>query len=129
VTDIGRGRLLVADDEESIRFAMSEYFGMRGYTVDCARDLDEAVALLGRHAYGVVVADLRLSATRDEEGFDLIGHVRQRRPATATILLTAHRSPAIDREARRRGVDVVMVKPQPLSEIARVIDGILARRP
>lgn len=126
VTEGGQRRILIVDDEASILFAMSEYLTVRGYAVDCARDLDEAAELLGRRTYGVVVADLRLSATRDEEGFDVFAHVRDRCPSARTVLLTAYGSPTIEREARRRGVDVVLLKPQPLSEIALIVDGLLA---
>jgi ActR/RegA family two-component response regulator len=120
-------RMLIVDDEASILFAMSEYFTVRGYVVDCAGDPDAAAVLLGRHAYEVVVADLRLSVTRDEEGFDVIDSVHDRCPSARTILLTAYGSPAIEVEARRRGVDAVLLKPQPLAEIARIVESLLAR--
>jgi ActR/RegA family two-component response regulator len=122
-------RILIVDDEESILFAMGDYFTVRGYTVDCARDRDEALALLAARAYGVVIVDLRLSMTRDDEGLDVIGHVHDHHPPTRTILLTAYWSPAIELEARRRGLDEVLLKPQPLGEIARVVERLLARGP
>jgi ActR/RegA family two-component response regulator len=129
VTERAQRPILIVDDEASILFAMSDYLIGRGYTVDCARSLEEATALLGGHAYAVVVADLRLCATDDEGGLDLIEQVRDQCPSARTILLTAYGSPAIELEARRRGAAAVLLKPQPLSEIARVVDGLLARDP
>jgi two-component system response regulator RegA len=119
-------RILLVDDETSILFAVSDYMNARGFTVDCARDLDEAIALLGRCAYAVVIADLRLGATGDEGGLEFIDQVRHRCPSARTVLLTAYGSPAIELEARRRRVDAVLLKPQPLSEIARIVDGLLS---
>ncbi len=123
-----RPRILIVDDEASILFAMGEYFTVRGYTVDCARDVDEALALLDAHSFAVVIADLRLGMARNDEGFDVIGHVRDRSARSRTILLTADWSPEVELEARRRGLDEVLLKPQPLAEIARVIEELLARR-
>lgn len=119
-------RILVVDDETSIRFAVREYLTAHGYAVDCARDRAEAMALLGQHPYGVVVVDLRLTAMDGDEGLDLIGYLRAQNPRTRTILLTAYGAPAIELEARRRGADVVLHKPQPLRELARIVEGLLA---
>jgi DNA-binding NtrC family response regulator len=119
-------RLLIVDDEESILFAMRDYFIAHGYAVDCARNHEEATACVVREAYGVVIADLRLSVTRDDDGLDLIGYVRDHSPSTRTILLTAHGSVAIAGEAQRFRVDVVLHKPKPLPEVARIVDRLLA---
>jgi len=125
-TEPAKRRILLVDDEASIRFAVSDYLSARGFSVDCACDLVEATALLGRCDYAVVVADLRLRATGDEGGLELLLYVRDRYPSARTVLLTAYGSPAIELEARRRGAEAVLLKPQPLSEIARIIDGLLA---
>ena len=120
-------RVLIVEDEASISFAVSDYLTLCGCTVDCARDAEEAVSLLRQHAYVVVVADLRLGASGDEEGLEVIRHVRAHHPSTRTVLLTAYGFPAIELEARRRGVDTVLLKPQPLSEIARIVQDLLAQ--
>ena len=64
----GGFRLLVIDDEDSIRFAMKEYFEVHGYRVDCAREAEEAEALLAHLRYDVVIADLQLSGILRLEG-------------------------------------------------------------
>lgn len=122
-------RILLVDDQPSILFAMSEYLAARDYVVDCARDRVEAVALLERHAYGVVIADLRLTPARDDDGLDVLSAVHETSPATRTILLTAYGSPALERDARRRGADVVLQKPQPLGDIVRLVEQLLAAPP
>lgn len=122
-------RILLVDDQPSILFAMSEYLAARDYVVDCAHDREEAVALLQRHAYGVVIADLRLTPALDDDGLDVLSAVRKRSPVTRTILLTAYGSPAVERDAHLRGADVVLQKPQPLSEIARLVEHLLAGPP
>lgn len=114
-------RILIVDDEDAILFAMRDYFTLRGYEVDAARDVDEAAACLGAHAYAVVVADLCLSEMPSAEGLDVAAYVQESYPNTAVILFTAYGSPEVETEARRRGVCAVLKKPQPLVEVERWI--------
>jgi ActR/RegA family two-component response regulator len=76
-----------------------------------------------------VIADLRLARMDDEAGLELLAAVRERWPSTRTILLTAYGSSAIEREARRRGVDVLLHKPRPLPEVARIVEALLGSGP
>src|ERR1044072_762167 len=97
-------KLLVVDDEESILFAMKEYFALHGCDVDCARELEEAAALIEHRQYAAVIADLRLTGSYCTEGLQIISEVRQRRPATRLVLLTAYCSKEIESQAgARRG--------------------------
>ena len=114
-------KLLIVDDEESILFAMREYFMSHGYRVDCARGLDDTDALLSSNPYSAIIADLRLSGSRGTEGLEIVDRVRARCPATRVIILTAYGLPGIEREARRRGADVFLHKPIPLPELARIV--------
>lgn len=120
-------KLLVIDDEESILFAMGEYFRLHGCEVDAARELEEAEALLAHCRYSAVIADLRLTGSYGTEGLQLISDVRQQSPATRIVLLTAYGSSEIADEARRRGVDALLHKPKPLAEIAQVVFALLGK--
>jgi DNA-binding NtrC family response regulator len=117
-------RILIVDDEEAILFAMRDYFTLRGYEVDTARGVDEAMTRVDTHAYAAVVADLCLSEMPSAEGLDVAGYVRQSRPSTRVILFTAYGSPEIEAEARRRGVLAVLKKPQALTDIERLIRSV-----
>jgi DNA-binding NtrC family response regulator len=116
-------RMLVVDDEEAILFAMDEYFTNRGYQVHCARELEEAQALLTYHKYDVVIADLRLTGINGAEGLELLSFVRDCSPKTKILLLTAYGSPMVEAEARHRGVHAFLSKPKPLAEIAQMVLG------
>lgn len=117
-----RHRVLVVDDEPSILFAMKEYLERVGYGVDCAHGTAEALMLLAADRYALVIADLRLTATRQTDGLDLLAHVRSRAPETRTILLTAFDGIDTELEARRIGVDALLSKSHDLSEVAVVVD-------
>jgi DNA-binding response OmpR family regulator len=113
-------RLLVVDDEESILSAIRDYFEPRGYEVDCARELEEAEALLSHIRYALLIADLRLTGIQGNEGLELIRFVRDRSPWTRTIVLTGYGSTEIEMEAIGRGVDAFLQKPQPLAALAAI---------
>lgn len=119
-------RMLIVDDEESILFAISDFFTHRGFEVDSARELAEAEELLGKNHYTVVIADLRLTGINGTEGLELISYVREKSPGTKILLLTAYGSQEIQAEAARRGVDAFLQKPKPLSEVANVVSSMLS---
>jgi DNA-binding NtrC family response regulator len=116
-----RPRILVVDDEDSILFAFRQSFEAFGYHVDCAREVEEAEALLVTYQYQAVLSDMRLTGMHGAEGLEIIGFVRERCPWTPVILLTAYSSEELEVEARRRGADAFVQKPAPLAEIGRLV--------
>ena len=114
-------RILVVDDEEPILFALSQFFEARGYRVDCARELEEAQALIAHIPYACVVADLRLTCAHGAEGLELVTFVRRSCAATRVVLLTAYGSPDVEQSAWARGSDAVLQKPIALSRLADIV--------
>jgi DNA-binding response OmpR family regulator len=106
---------------------MREYFATKGYEVDCARETQEAEALLSANQYALAILDLRLSGTPGAEGLDVIESVRALSPQTRIILLTAYGSREIEAEARRRGADAFLHKPKPLAEVAKIASGLMGQ--
>jgi len=119
-------RILVIDDEEVILDAARDYFTASGFFVDCAREREEAEALLATEDYELVISDMRLTGAHGREGLELLGLLRERCPRTRTIILTAYRSPELEGEVLRRGADRFLQKPIPLAEVARTARQLLA---
>ena len=114
-------RLLIVDNEPTIRFALQRYFKRKGFAVDCAAELEEAEALVTYTPYDLVIADLSLTSNGSTEGLEIIRYIRSiSRSGARLILLTGHGTPAVEREAYRRGADAFLQKPRPLAEIASV---------
>lgn len=120
-------RLLIADDEEAILFAMKEYFESLGYEVDCAQRKEEALSLLDAGSYALVIADLRMGADRPRDGLDLAAAVKQRSPVTRTVLLTACGSPEAFEQARTLGVDAILHKQERLGDVADIVRWLTGR--
>lgn len=117
-------RLLMLDDELPILKAMSTYFELSGYAVDYTAEREEAEALLVNNNYACLIVDLRLTA-HGADGLDVLSFVRERAPSTRVVILTAYGSPAVEREARRRGVDAFLQKPRPLAEVLSVVGALV----
>lgn len=118
-------QMLIVDDEESICFSMSEYFGLHGYKVDTARDLEEAERLIENHEYTVAILDLRLGVAHNADGLEITKLLHNRQPETRIVVLTAYGSAEMEDEARRCGADAFLRKPKPLSQVAQVIQGLI----
>jgi DNA-binding response OmpR family regulator len=122
-------RILVVDDEEPILLALREYFAPLKYEVDCARELEEAEALLSHIRYDLLIADLRLTGSHGNEGLELIRFVRERSPWTRIIVLTGYGSAEIESEAVGRGVDAFLQKPMPLADLAEIVAALTRENP
>jgi CheY-like chemotaxis protein len=66
-------RVLVADDDQSIRQLVATIVRREGYLVDCAADGEEAIELLRKHEYSVLLLDLMMPRL---DGFGVIDHLK-----------------------------------------------------
>jgi DNA-binding response OmpR family regulator len=118
--------LLIVEDRATISFALSDFFRLRGWEVECAATLAEADAALERRRFALLIADLSLSEPGGTDGLHLARRVRQEAPLTRTIILTAYGTPETVRAALLNGVDAFLHKPAPLAELARIADALVA---
>lgn len=124
-------KVLIVDDEPAILFAVRAYLHKRQYEIDTAETLEDAESLLVANVYDVVITDLRLSSRgrNATEGLEILRFVRENMPQARTILLTAYGSPQIEAEATALGVDVYAQKPLALTELDRILNGMLGAVP
>jgi DNA-binding response OmpR family regulator len=115
--------LLVEDDPASLT-AMREYFTATGHQVDCASSLPEAVTMIERTRFELVITDLKLRPGPDTSGLEVVSAARQRDPDTRVIMLTAFGTLEVEAEARRRGADRMLAKPVSLPLLSRLAQDI-----
>ena len=96
--------------------------------MDCARGLEEAEALISNMEYAMVIADMRLTGIQGAEGLELVAFVRQRCFSARVIIMTAYGTAEAEGEARRLGVDSFLHKPQPLPEVAQIVENLLGNK-
>jgi two-component system, NtrC family, response regulator HydG len=102
------GQILVVDDETSITGALELILVERGYRVKTASTFGEAVDLLGKRGFDLVLTDLRLA---DCTGIDLLIRVKEDCPETEVILMTAHGSVDLTIQAIKMGAYYYLEKP------------------
>ncbi|MEX2584584.1 MAG: HD domain-containing phosphohydrolase [Gemmatimonadota bacterium] len=120
------GRILVVDDEPNICRLLSRYLARIGYEIETAGSVGEALGLLRRDWFDLVLTDLRLPGA---SGLDLLVEVRARAPGTRMILMSAHADVYAASTAIERGVDQLIVKPFELEDLrARVGESVARRR-
>ena len=120
-----RHNLLIVDDEESICFSLKEYFSHTGFAVDTALDIQDAERLIDEGKYEVLIQDIRMGISRDFTGMEVIKFARTHRPEMRIVVLTAHGTREVENEARLLGVDAFLRKPQPLSQLAQVVQNLI----
>jgi len=114
-----RGRVLVVDDEESIRFTFETFLAEEGYSVATAMDFASALGQLAGQEFGVAFVDIILGG---KSGLDLLSELRTRSPATEVVLITGAPSIESASEALRLGAFDYLVKPVRQDALLRAAD-------
>src|SRR5687767_3908095 len=102
-----QGRVLVVEDHESERRAVTQILKSEGFTVYGAENADKAIGYLDENI-DVVLTDLHMG---DVSGIDLLNLWKQRKSDTQFILLTGHSSVPSAVEAMRSGAFDYLTKP------------------
>jgi DNA-binding NtrC family response regulator len=100
--------VLVVDDERTLRESCRMVLEAEGYRVEAATRGPEALGLLQRRPYDIVLTDLYLP---DVTGLDLIKAAQEARPDTIVIVMTGNPSVASNVEALRAGAWDYLPKP------------------
>lgn len=116
--------VLVVDDEEAILLAFKKLLQRPGVNVDGCDSLLGAKEKVIENFYDVVIADLRLSGTLSQEGFELIQFVKDRSAETKIVLITAYGSNSIKEKARETGADFYYEKPVSVNNLNEILKSI-----
>jgi len=111
-------RVLIVDDEESIRTTLAEFIKEDRYVIDTAEDAAEALRLMDKYAFDVIVTDIVLPRMN---GVALMKEIRKRSPDTQVIMLTGDPSVESAAEAVRAGAFDYITKPVSKDAIRRVV--------
>jgi DNA-binding NtrC family response regulator len=112
-------RILVVDDDESIRKAISTVLEEKGYSVDTAENGKEAIRKTNSKFFNLALIDIRLP---DMEGTKLLTRIKETTPKMVKIILTGY--PALQNaiEALNKGADAYLLKPVNMDTLLDTID-------
>jgi two-component system nitrogen regulation response regulator GlnG len=109
----GKTRVLVADDEQPMRFVLKKALESHGFEVDLAEDGNEALARLKSEPYPIAFIDIKMPGT---SGLDILDRLADLGSDTSVIIITAQSTMENAVEAMRRGAYEYLTKPFNLDE-------------
>ncbi len=112
-------RILVVDDEPTIRQVVSELLQQLGHQVDVACDGREGVDLLEKHHHHLILSDIQMPRMN---GMQLLEHVSSHHPATRVLLITGYGTIDSAVSAMRMGALGYITKPVDFRALAREIE-------
>jgi DNA-binding NtrC family response regulator len=111
-------RILVIDDDESIRKTMSAILEEEGYIVDLAATGSEAIQKTNEKVYNVALIDIRLP---DMEGVELLKLIKENVPKTRKIMVTGYPSLQNAVNALNKNADAYLIKPVDVEKLLNTI--------
>ncbi|MFT5442546.1 MAG: two-component system nitrogen regulation response regulator GlnG [Myxococcota bacterium] len=118
-----RANILVADDEQSIRFVLREALEAEGHQVDEVEDGDQALEKLASGQFDVAFLDIRMPGLT---GLELLDQLRAMGSDTAAVVITAESTMENAVQAMKRGALDYLVKPFALADVAALAEKALA---
>ncbi len=115
-------KILVVDDETAARSALSELLRDEGYVVHTAGDGFKALGQLDEWAPDIVVTDVQMPGM---SGIELMEKVRERRPGTGVVVMTAFGSVENAVAAMQAGADDYLTKPVHFPELLLILERML----
>jgi signal transduction histidine kinase len=107
-------RLLIVDDDPSVRATLAAVLRGQGYDVWTAGRVDDALARLAEMAFDLVLTDLYLD---DADGLDLLAALRRHAPGARIVVMTSYATLESALSALQAGAYAYVVKPTDVDEL------------
>jgi DNA-binding NtrC family response regulator len=104
-------RILVVDDEKTILLSLSYALKADGVDVITCNKAEWAEKALQNYFFDIVITDVRLSKTADEDGLRILELTKKRHPTSRVIVMTAYGSDEVRAQAKALGADFYFDKP------------------
>jgi two-component system response regulator PilR (NtrC family) len=117
-------RILVVDDEQSMREMLGITLVKEGFAVVAAATRAEASTLLAKHRIDLVISDIRLP---DGDGIEILRHVKSASPETIVLMMTAYGTAESAVAALKLGAHDYLIKPFDIDELRIVVRNALEK--
>ncbi|MCZ6572668.1 MAG: response regulator [Planctomycetota bacterium] len=122
---VGRGRILVVDDEEQIARLLTRALNRDGHEAEFATEPREALERIRQDSFDLLVTDLRMPGLT---GLELIEAARKHHPTLEALIITAYASAESAVDALRHGVADYVMKPFTTDQVRDAVRRALAAR-
>lgn len=117
-------KILVVEDDRLLNNTLCYNLSMNGYTVDSALTKTAATELCEKQEYDLIVLDINLP---DGNGFDFCKEIKEYRPDTAIVFLTANDMESDMLRGFELGADDYVTKPFPISVFQKKVAALINR--
>jgi len=113
-------QVLICDDEETLTWSLAKSLShdRETYEVTTVNDGENALSILDQQTFDVVVLDIRMPGM---SGLDVLLRIKETKPATKVIMMTAYGSPDIKEKAKARGSLFYIEKPFEIEQLRGLI--------
>jgi len=118
-------RILVVDDERSMREFLEIMLTKEGYEVRTAANGKEALALVEKELFDLAILDIRMPKM---DGIKTLGHLKEISPETVVLMITAYASTDTAIQAMKQGAYDYITKPFKVEEIKMTIHKALEKK-
>jgi two-component system response regulator PilR (NtrC family) len=120
-----KARILVVDDEQSMREFLEIFFRREGFGVVTTGDVDTALVAIESDDFDVVISDVRMPG---RTGLDLLQAVKEISPETVVIMITAFATTETAIAAMKQGAYDYVTKPFKVDELRLVVEKALEKK-
>lgn len=103
-----RARILIVDDSKEICFLIATHYKFIGYTVDTALNGTDAMKLVAKNRYEIIISDIIMPGMK---GTELLQKIKKQYPMTHVIMITGYVSLEHLLTCKRFGADTCIFKP------------------
>jgi DNA-binding NtrC family response regulator len=116
--------ILIVDDEPIVRESIRDWLKDAGYKVATAETGEEALALVEKQDFSVIIMDVRLPG---KTGVTVLKEVKALKPGIKSIIITAYPSAEMVAEAKKLGVVDYLIKPIAPDDLERLVRETLGK--
>jgi DNA-binding NtrC family response regulator len=120
-----QARLLIVDDELSVRDSLAKWFHEEGYEVGTAENASDALTRLAESRWDLALVDIKMHGT---DGIELQRRIHELQPDVIVIMMTGYASVETAVAALKNGAYDYVTKPLDPDEIAHLIKKALAHK-
>jgi two-component system response regulator HydG len=122
---IDKARILIVDDEPSVRDSLSRWFRDDGFEVSVAEGANDALTRLAERRWDLALVDIRMRGT---DGIELQRRMKEIDPELVVIMMTGYASVDTAVTALKQGAYDYLTKPLDPEEVAHIVKNALSHR-
>ncbi len=120
-----KGKMLIVDDELSVRDSLGKWFREEGYEVSTAENANEALTRMAEQKWDLALLDIKMRGT---DGIELQRRLHELDPELIVIMMTGYASVETARAALKNGAYDYLTKPLDPDEISHMVAKAIAQK-